>query len=368
MKPPIANYYFGRTSKSVIRSRMKNPKQSGSEVSADTLEAVARAAGVSRMTVSRALRGAPHVSEKTKQKVLAAKEAVGYSPNPLISTLMSQVRRGQVARDNELVAFVTAYERRDGWKSYPSIVRMRKGVEQRAGELGFRIEDFWAAEPGLKHRRLSRILFTRSIRAVLVAPVAAQDFHLDFDWRYFAAATFEFSLAEPRLHRVTSDRFASMRIAIREARSRGYARPGLALRKIEDDRNNDFWSAAFLLEDCQRKPKGTVPPLLMANYDEKLFHRWLARHRPDCVLGINSIILDWIKNAGLSVPEEIGFIHLNLMPDLFGKVSGIDGAIEELGRSAMDIVVGQMHRNEWGVPATPRLVITPGRWVEGATL
>lgn len=347
---------------------MNNPKHSGPEVAAGTLEAVARAAGVSRMTVSRVLRGAPQVSEKTRQKVLAARKVVGYSPNPLISTLMSQVRRGQVARDSELVAFVTAYGRRDGWKSYPSIVRMRKGVEQRAGELGFRIEDFWAAEPGLKHRRLSQILFTRSIRAVLVAPLAAQDFHLDFDWRYFAAATFEFSLAEPRLHRVASDRFASMRIAIREARSRGYARPGLALRKIEDDRNNDFWSAAFLLEELQPKPKETVPPLLMENYDEKLFHRWLARHRPDCVLGINSMVLDWIRNAGLSVPGETGFINLNLMPDHFGKVAGIDGAIEELGRSAVDIIVGQMHRNEWGVPATPRLVITPGRWVDGKTI
>jgi DNA-binding LacI/PurR family transcriptional regulator len=46
-----------------------------------TVKTVAAHAGVSAQTVSRVLRGTGYVSEPTRQKVLAAVEAVGYRPN-----------------------------------------------------------------------------------------------------------------------------------------------------------------------------------------------------------------------------------------------------------------------------------------------
>lgn len=42
---------------------------------------VSKAAGVSIATVSRVLNGAPHVSEKTRRKVLSVMEELGYTPN-----------------------------------------------------------------------------------------------------------------------------------------------------------------------------------------------------------------------------------------------------------------------------------------------
>ncbi len=55
-----------------------------------TLEEVAAAAGVSKMTVSRALRGAPDVSAQTRQRVLTATEQLGYVGNRLALSLSSQ--------------------------------------------------------------------------------------------------------------------------------------------------------------------------------------------------------------------------------------------------------------------------------------
>src|SRR5690554_1046274 len=46
------------------------------------IEDVASRAGVSVATVSRALRGLPHVSQKTREKVLRAAEELDYRPNP----------------------------------------------------------------------------------------------------------------------------------------------------------------------------------------------------------------------------------------------------------------------------------------------
>src|SRR6185312_12924832 len=48
---------------------------------------VARRAGVSAATVSRALRGLPNVSRETRTKVLTAADDLGYAASPLASAL-----------------------------------------------------------------------------------------------------------------------------------------------------------------------------------------------------------------------------------------------------------------------------------------
>jgi len=54
-----------------------------------TLEAVARRAGVSGMTVSRVMSGQANVSEQTRSRVLAAAAELGYVPNRLAGALAS---------------------------------------------------------------------------------------------------------------------------------------------------------------------------------------------------------------------------------------------------------------------------------------
>ncbi|SHH79277.1 LacI family DNA-binding transcriptional regulator [Cognatishimia maritima] len=54
------------------------------------LKDVAELVGVSEMTASRALRGAPDVSEKTRQRVEAAARSIGYVPNRIAGSLSSQ--------------------------------------------------------------------------------------------------------------------------------------------------------------------------------------------------------------------------------------------------------------------------------------
>ncbi len=51
------------------------------------LKDLAKNLGISETTVSRALNGYPEVSERTRQKVLAAAKAAGYRPNPMARSL-----------------------------------------------------------------------------------------------------------------------------------------------------------------------------------------------------------------------------------------------------------------------------------------
>lgn len=54
------------------------------------LEDIARRAGVSRSTVSRVINNEPYVSAKTREKVLAVIQEVGFSPNPAARMLVTQ--------------------------------------------------------------------------------------------------------------------------------------------------------------------------------------------------------------------------------------------------------------------------------------
>ena len=55
-----------------------------------TLRDVSEASGVSEMTVSRVLRNRGDVSEKTREKVLAAAKELGYVPNKIAGALASK--------------------------------------------------------------------------------------------------------------------------------------------------------------------------------------------------------------------------------------------------------------------------------------
>jgi DNA-binding LacI/PurR family transcriptional regulator len=57
-----------------------------------TILDVARAAGVSKSTVSNVMRGADGVAAATRERVLAAASAVGYRPNALARNLVRRVR------------------------------------------------------------------------------------------------------------------------------------------------------------------------------------------------------------------------------------------------------------------------------------
>lgn len=62
----------------------------------NTIDAVAEAAGVSTMTVSRVMRGKDNVSERTRDRVLEAARELGYIHNRLASSLASS-RSAQIA-------------------------------------------------------------------------------------------------------------------------------------------------------------------------------------------------------------------------------------------------------------------------------
>lgn len=63
------------------------------ELKSPNMEDVAKMAGVSKMTVSRVLRGYPGCNPETVNKVKQAVEALGYRNNPMDASLMADIRK-----------------------------------------------------------------------------------------------------------------------------------------------------------------------------------------------------------------------------------------------------------------------------------
>ena len=102
-------------------------------------------------------------------------------------------------------------------------------------------------------------------------------------------------------------------------------------------------------------------------WNEKLFGKWFQKNKPDVVISQQPKIIDWLKNLGLNVPDDVGFVHLNC-PDKSGAFSGIYQNGPLMGRAAVDFLVSMLQRNERGLPEVPHLVLIEGTWVPGTTV
>ena len=332
-----------------------------------TLAEIAKRAGVSVMTVSRALRKQSNISPETQKKIQDIADQLGYRPNPLVSALMTYRRSAKPVQSHVSIAFLTDFPTRDGWKVSKLYQEFFQGVCESADRHGYGVEVFWLREPGMTAERLTQILLTRSIHGLVIAPLQVAHGELDIQWENFSAVTFGYSLTKPLLHRAVNHQFRSMRLAMRELRKLGYQRLGLALPASLNERVDRQWVASFLVE--QLKLDQSVP--LFVPEDDKWtfenFRKWFETQKPDVVIGHEEVVLDWLKRLGSHVPDDVGFVHLNC-PDQSGQFAGIYQNGPTVGSVAVDFLIGMIHRNERGAATLPHSILVEGTWVAGKTV
>ncbi len=216
-----------------------------------TLAEIAKRAGVSVMTVSRALRNQSNIAPATQKKIQDIANQLGYRPNPLVSALMTYRRAAKPVKSHLSIGFITNFPTRDGWKVSKLYESFFEGVADCADRHGYGVEVFWMREPGLTPERMTQILLTRSIHGVIVAPLPVAHGELELGWENFSAVTLGYSLTKPLLHRAVNHQFRSMRSAMRELRAHGYRRLGLALPASLNERVDRQWVASFLVEQLE---------------------------------------------------------------------------------------------------------------------
>ncbi|MEZ0218527.1 MAG: LacI family DNA-binding transcriptional regulator [Rariglobus sp.] len=333
------------------------------------MRALAAQLGLCQATVSLALRNHPSISVPTRERVQELARQQGYRANVLVSALLTQVRSGRLNAYGEVIAFLDAGPKPDSWTVPPSFVEGFKQAGARAAQLGLRVDPFWLGPKGAHSAQIARILASRGIRGFIIPPVPLDLRPLHLDWGRHASVAVGFSFQQKAVHRVGNGHFNGMFACYKKLHEKGYRRIGLMLRTQDDERALHSWQGAFLIAS-RHFGAGVLEPLaLQEPCDPALFFRWFDAHQPDAVIGVYpDPALGWLRGRGIKIPKEVGYASLDVDVSTLGHVAGIRQNHGAIFATAVEILAGELSRNEFGLPAIPKVTLIDGMWTDGPTI
>lgn len=352
-----------------------------------SLDHLAKLAGVHKATVSRALRNHPTIPAVTRDRIHEIARREGYRPNPLVAMYQAQARANRPTAMQSTLAWLNDYPHPACWQEFPWLRGYLRGARQRCEARGFRLEEISIAETlkagGKDGGRISDILRQRGIFGGIL-PLMLHRQYLMEEWSDCVIALIGsgnqsapgdtpagVSHFYPQGFPIADrDFYFNLRLAFQTVLQRGYTRVGFVYSRYLDSESEGRTQAAFLVEQMQLPESQRLPVLFLERFKEgrpQAFDHWMAAHRPDAILSINPSVRDWVEQSGLSVPGQCGLVNLNVVEDV-ENWSGIRENHELIGAAAVDLLIGQLSRNEIGVPRQPRKVLIPGEWHEGGTL
>jgi DNA-binding LacI/PurR family transcriptional regulator len=331
-----------------------------------TMKEVAAAAGVSAATVSRALGLDPQIPVATRTRIQKLATKLGYVPDPLLSAFARRRRGKSSGSEVTTLAYVTNFPTADEWRANPFYAPMFQGASGHAARNGYKLEHFWLGEPGMTGERLSRILYSRGIVGLIVAPTPVARSRLTLDWSRFSCVTIAYSLLRPDLHRVTPHHFHSLLNADRKLRRLGYTRIGFCIYEGTSGRVDDLWLAAALLTQ-RRHPESPLKVFLFTDDTRHRVPEWARSEQLEVLVSDNPQALAQLRSAGIRSPGEIDFATLNWVKTE-PEIAGINQRPAAIGAAAVDLVVAQIRRGERGIPEIPVTSMVEGAWVNGPSL
>jgi LacI family transcriptional regulator len=332
-----------------------------------TIRALARQLGLSRTTVSEALRGVPRIHARTAKMVREAADKAGYRPNPLASAVMSQIRRSRAQAFRGGLAAVNIDETDRPAQAVRYHDALIEGARARAADLGYKLQSFLVGQEGVTVERLDGILQSRGIQGVLLLPAWQEPDLSKLDWSRYAGVYTDYMIERPALHAIASDHHRSLMGTLQRLRGMGYRRPGIFLHRHHDERLQHRWEGAFLAYQSNDRGMARIPPLIMDEFDRDKFVRWFKRHDPDVVLGHHTKAIDWMKDCGAKIPETVGFVALNVTTET-RACAGLDLQPHLLGARSTELLIAQLQRNERGIPTPASITMIPALWRNGPTL
>lgn len=326
-----------------------------------TLKEVAELAGVSRSAVSRTFTEGASVSTKTRSKVEKAAAKLGYSPNILA--------RGLTTRSTKLIGLVSNNFHNPIFLEVFDLFT-RKLQERGLRPLLVNLSDETDAGASV------RMLRQYSVDGVLVAsstlpPAFSEAFK---DAGLPVVNSFGRHSASPHVHVVGVDNVECGRIAARELLGRGYKRISF-LGGPESATSTEDRLAGFR-EVLSAAPGIVFNHSFAAAYSFQAgraeMQRLIAEGPPaeayfggDDVLSIGA--LSAIRDAGLSVPDDIGFIGFNDM-EMAGweniNLTTIHQPIRQIIDSSIELMVSMLDNPD----RFPEARLFPCHVVERGTL
>ncbi|MEU9836893.1 LacI family DNA-binding transcriptional regulator [Streptosporangium sp. NPDC048047] len=308
-----------------------------------TIYDVATRAGVSISTVSRVLNSPGGVSERTRRKVLAAVDALGFTPKP---DAVAKARRG-VGR----VGVIAPYT------SYPSVARRLRGVLRAVGDRPLEVVLFdqeSAAES--TSPLLASLPVTGRLDGLIVVSLPLDDAVAD----RLAALRLPAVLVDvrhPGFDSVRTDDADGGRLAAGHLIGRGHRRFGFL---GEDQRSDRYVSPSRLRLGGYRAALAEAGHVIGDGDVRLVRHRagealaaardLLAREdRPTAVFASDDVlaaaVLRAARDLGLDVPGSVAVVGFDDgEPAEIMGLTTVRQPLEESGRAAMERLIQQLGR------------------------
>ena len=340
-----------------------------------TMRELAREAGVSQATVSLALRNHPRISTATKVRVNRLVRVHKYVVDGRVSELMHSIRAHTSDKLTGCLGLISLYPEQFPWlaqKRRPHLARLHKSMVKRAGELGYRVEPFWVKNPDMSLRRLRGIMESRGIQGLLSLGAPDLEEEIPLELRQFVIVTQGASIAT-RLHRIVGHFVHDSTLLLSTLRARGYRRPGAVLQQHQDGRNAHMIAGMYLYYSRYIFDSLDIPILYAGvTVDDAALGHWFRKHRPDVIVYYDHEnhfrpLDSFFKRNKLEVPRDIGLAVLDATVPIEG-VSGVHQNIDQLGISAVDMIVSRLQQGESGIPKVAKVESVEGTWIEGTTL
>jgi DNA-binding LacI/PurR family transcriptional regulator len=334
------------------------------KIEAMSLRRVAELAGVSRMSASRALRGADGVGEAVRARVLAAAERLGYRQDPLVSELMTNFVRRRMPVHRETFAALW-------WQPWPDFdaagphypLELRRGLHEGAERHGCKIDEMLIPEKRAG-ALLVRRMQARGIRGVIITPHPGVALCApDLAWEKLSAVTIGSTLREPSLNRAQNHHYQAMQRALAEVERRGYRRPVLLMQAVVEEASRRAYLAAFLAMRGADRAADVHPD---AHAGDESLAAWVRDRGADVVIAENDQLLAHLAWS-FAMPAAIGGVSLDVS-ERAGTITGIYKDVRRLAACAVDLLLQARWRQETGLPESPLVLMNEGVWVKGTTL
>jgi len=344
------------------------PSSSSSRVHV-RIKDIAKQMGLSVSAVSYALRNSPEVSKATREKVQRVAKEMGYVPSPAMGAL-AEYRRSIRSAESEgfrTLAYVHTYFP-ETWRGRGNRRALLEALEERAQELGYRLEVFAAGQTRASMKKCSRILYNRGIQGVFLAPHLYKDedgAELELDWEHFAAISVLNEQPSRATHLVMPSWVRNREILLEKIMQAGVDRVG-----VYTTINVKSWSGEISHTfSPHRNAKGkeiqTIPPLVTDFYDNETFISWFRLWKPQLIVTNLENVPSLLEEEGLQVPEDVGVVFLDSVQ--IETRTAVDVLPREVARTAVSLMNDLIRNQNLGIPEHPYRLMVPGKWQWGET-
>jgi DNA-binding LacI/PurR family transcriptional regulator len=295
---------------------------------------IAKVAGVSPSTVSRALQDHPRISLQRRATIHALAQQMGYQPSQIARSLVT-------GRSKTLGIVITDV-------TDPFVAEVMKGAEQSARELGYSLLFATSRRDPSQEILAARLLLGRQVDGMIViSSRAAGDYADLLGSDGLPLVLVNHDLNEPHAHSVRTDNHGGVRQAISHLWELGHSRlafvKGPGGGRSSRERLEAFCETAAAL-GLPTHPEWVIEGQGLLEDGRKAFLVLAARRqRPTAVICYNDLtaigLMAAAHEAGVRIAEDISVVGYDNIPFsafTMPPLTTVDQPKEALGRAAVE--------------------------------